>query len=201
MKRINYFTASNVATTAELADIAKLNTAAVAPFDVHVFSQSNPNYGYGKAEADYVAGAPIPAAYSAVPVADPDNPPGTSAPLPATSAIVTNASTLAIENSAGADSHNVTLTVAANAVTAAKLAATVAFVDNADAITVQNSAGAAVAGTHSASVTAGVVANVKLAATIAPVASGFSMAVTGTGTTATLTVTNGVITAITLNTP
>lgn len=241
MKRIIYFTAGPVATSAEIIAMNKFNAVAVAPFDVIAMNTlQSPNYGAGISPADYVAGT-IPSAYSAVPVADPDNPPVPSTPLPATSAVVTNASTLPIQNSAGADPHNVTLTVAANAVTAAVLAASVAFVDNGDNLTIQNSAGTAVAGNHAASVTAGVVANVKLAATVAPVVSGpvtmqnsagtaiagvhnatvaagvlsnvklaatvapvvsgvlAGIVATGTGTTVTVTVANGLVTAVALS--
>lgn len=122
--------------------------------------------------------------------------------LPATSAVVSNAGSVAVVNSASADSHNATATVAAGALTNVKLAATVAMVDNADAITMQNSAGTAIAGTHPATVTAGVVANVKLAATVAAVSNGVkvnAVSVTGSGNFATFTVANGVITAIVLS--
>lgn len=121
-------------------------------------------------------------------------------PLPATSAILANGATVAVRNSAGADSHNGTAVVAASAVTGVNLGATVAMVDNADAVTVQNSAGTAVAGSHAAAVSAGVLSNVKLAPTIAPVVNGATFpGVTGTGTTATITVANGVITGIALS--
>ncbi len=118
-------------------------------------------------------------------------------------ATVADGATVAVVNSASADSHNATATVTGTTLTNVKLAATVAFVDNADTITVQNSAGTAVAGTHTATVAAGVLSNVKLAATIAPVASGLALTgVTPTGTytnTVTFTVAAGVITAIVLS--
>lgn len=118
-------------------------------------------------------------------------------------ATVANGATVAVVNSASADSHNATATVTGSTLTNVKLSATVAFVDNADTITVQNSAGTAVAGTHTATVAVGVLSNVKLAATIAPVASGLALTgVTPTGTytnTVTFTVAAGVITAIVLS--
>lgn len=110
--------------------------------------------------------------------------------------------TVAVVNSAGADSHDATATVTAGSLTNVKLAATVAMVDQGDTVTVQNSTGAAVAGTHTATVAAGVVSNVKLAATIAPVANGAALTVPVTGTyttTATVSVANGVVTGIVLS--
>lgn len=88
------------------------------------------------------------------------------ATLPAGSAPVANAATVAVKNSAGADSHNATAAVAAGALTDVKLAATVAMVDQADTVAVVNSAGGA---SHSgtAAVAAGVVTNVALPAATA----------------------------------
>lgn len=123
-------------------------------------------------------------------------------PTPGGGAEVNDGDTIAVVNSAGADSHNATATVAAGAISNVKLAATVAMVDQGDAVTVQNSAGTAVAGTHPATVAAGAINNVKLAATIAPVVNGAALTVPVTGTytdTATFTVANGVITGIVLS--
>lgn len=128
---------------------------------------------------------------------------GSAAPLPATQAIVTDAGTAPVKNSAGvAVPGTSTYTVAANAVTGVNLPATVAPVANAATVVVQNSAGTVVAGTHAATVAAGALSNVKLAATIATVANGVKVnatSVTGTGNFATFTVANGVITAIVLS--
>lgn len=82
---------------------------------------------------------------------------------------INDGDTVAVVNSAGADSHDATATVASGALSNVKLPATVAMIDQGDAVTMQNSAGVAIAGTHPATVTAGVLANVKLAATVAPV--------------------------------
>jgi hypothetical protein len=73
---------------------------------------------------------------------------------------------VAVVNSAAADSHNATTTIAAGLVTHVALAATVAMVDNADVVAVVNSAGA---DSHNATATvsAGALTNVKLAATTA----------------------------------
>lgn len=72
-------------------------------------------------------------------------------------ATVANGATVAVRNSAGADSHNGTSVVASGTLTGINLAATVALVDNGDTTTA-----------------------------------------TGTGTTATLVVANGVLTGVTL---
>lgn len=73
-------------------------------------------------------------------------------------------------------------------------------VTNDDTVVVKNSVGTTVPGTHKAEVAAGALTDVKLAATIAPVASGaLAVAATGTGTTVTLTVTNGAISAVALS--
>lgn len=121
--------------------------------------------------------------------------------LPATSAVLANGATVAVRNSAGADSHNATAVVAAGAITGVNLAATVALLDTADTVPVQNSAGAAI-GTGTATVAAGVASNIRLPATVAGVTSGVKInagTVTGTGNFATITVANGVITGIVLS--
>lgn len=118
-------------------------------------------------------------------------------------ASVANGDTVAVHNSAGADSHNATAEVAANALTDVKFAATVAMVDNADTVVVKNSAGTTITGTHSAEVALGVLTDVKLASTVAGVVSGSTLTgVTPSGvyaTTVTFTVASGVITAIALS--
>uniref|UniRef100_A0AAU6W0Z5 Uncharacterized protein n=3 Tax=unclassified bacterial viruses TaxID=12333 RepID=A0AAU6W0Z5_9VIRU len=80
------------------------------------------------------------------------------------------------------------------------LPATQVIVSNAQSLPVQNSANTAVPGTHNAFVVDGAFQKVKLAATVAPVTSGLlSVAATGTGTKVTLTVANGVVSAVTLS--
>lgn len=77
-KKVIFFTAGPKASAPELAAIAKLNAATPAPYSVKVFNGAqNPNYGYGKEAADYVAGT-IPNAYSAVEVINPDDIPNQS---------------------------------------------------------------------------------------------------------------------------
>lgn len=123
--------------------------------------------------------------------------------LPATIAPVTDQSLITITNSAGADSHSATATVASGAISSVKFAATVAMVDNADTVAVHNSAGTNVAGSHTAEVALGVLTDVKLAATVAPVVNGGMLTgVTPTGiytNTITFTVSGGVITAVALS--
>lgn len=105
-------------------------------------------------------------------------------PAPGGGAEVNDGDTVAVVNSAGADSHNATATVNTGSLTNVKLAATVAMVDQGDSVTMQNSAGTAIAGTHSATVTAGALANVKLAATVAPVTNSQSVTIQNSAGTA-----------------
>lgn len=85
---------------------------------------------------------------------------------------------------------------------ASGIPATSAVVANGATVVVQNSAGTAVPGTHTATVAASALSNVKLAATVAAVANGAkvnAVSVTGTGNFATFTIAAGVITAIVLS--
>lgn len=110
MEKIVYFTAGAVPTSGELADIAKLNAAAEAPYVVLVSSaKGDTKYGEHLIDADYVAGTP-PTAYSAVPTIDPDNMPILG--LPDTSGVVTDGQTFAVTGG------TVTMHVADNVVTA-----------------------------------------------------------------------------------
>lgn len=81
------------------------------------------------------------------------------------------------------------------------LVATQAVVSNGGTAPVKNSAGTAVPGTSTYEVAANAVSAVKLPATVAPVVSGVlaGIVATGTGTTVTLTVANGVVTAVALS--
>lgn len=74
LKKVIYFTAGDVPTTGEKADIAKLNAAAVAPYDVAVRSGIRSLGTAGNYEsADYVAGTvPASAPWNAIDVLDPD---------------------------------------------------------------------------------------------------------------------------------
>lgn len=122
-KKVIYFTAGAMPTSNELADIAKLNAAALPAYDVQVWKAGTPQSTPIRA-ADFVGhdGAVIPAEYSAVAVIDPDDIP--LAPLPATQAIVLNAGTVNVENSAGNLDSPATAVVAASVLTSVKLAAT-----------------------------------------------------------------------------
>lgn len=129
--------------------------------------------------------------------------PGYTGPsLPATQAVVANNGNVTVKNSAGTVSKTGVATVAANAITGVALPATEAIVSSATTPVVQNSAGTAVPGTSVRTVAAGAESNIKLPATVAPVVNGVkinAVSVTGTGNFATITVTNGVITAIVLS--
>lgn len=120
--------------------------------------------------------------------------------VPVGSAVVANAATVAVRNSAGADSHNATAVVTAGALTGVNLAATAALVDQADAVQVVNSAGAdAHAGV--AAVAAGVITNVALPATVAMVDNSDTVAIqrsngTAVGAAGTAVVAAGVVTAV-----
>ncbi len=115
--------------------------------------------------------------------------------LPASTAVIGNGATVAVRNSAGADSHNGTsVTTAAGALTGVNLAATVALVDNADSVPLLPAAGTTPAqGSGTAAVASGVIAGVRLPATSAVVTNGQTIAVTGG--TVTITVANNVVTA------
>lgn len=199
-KKVIYFTAGSLPTTNELADIAKLNAAAQPDYEVHVYKAGVPQSTPIRA-ADYVAhdGATIPTEYSAVTVMDPDNIP--LAPLPDSQAIVIDGDVLSVKNSAGADAHSATLSVSGNSITALKYAATIAVVDNNDSVNVENSAGN-LDSAATAVVASGVLTSVKLASTktiLTTAVAVTGVTVTGSGTTATPTIVNGVLTAIALS--
>lgn len=87
MAKIMYFIAGNVPTVDEAADIAKLEAATGAPYELVIRSnKATPNYGEGRFEAaDFVAGT-LPAEeaandyYSEIDTIDPDNIPATNVP-------------------------------------------------------------------------------------------------------------------------
>lgn len=129
--------------------------------------------------------------------------PGYAGPsLPATQALVSNGGNVNVKNSAGTVTKVGVATVAANAISGVALPATSAIVDSGSAPVMQNSAGTAIPGTSVRTVAAGAESNIKLPATVAPVVNGVkinAVSVTGTGNFATITVANGVITAIVLS--
>lgn len=111
-KRIVYFTAASVATTAEKADIVELSGIVAPQFELTVYNgAASPNYGAGIADADYVAGT-IPTAYSddnVYPVFNADAPPFV---LPAAQAIIADEDVIDIAGT------TYTFTVVDNVVTA-----------------------------------------------------------------------------------
>lgn len=194
MKTILFFQAGTVPTEDEATTLAAL-LAQTEQVSVKVRSAAQAfNYGPRIEECDFVAGDAVPDEYSEVPVWSP------SSELPENESIVSDGGTVAVHNSAGADSHNATAAVADNVLSAVKLAATVAMVDNSDSVVVHNSAGAAVAGTHAAAVAAGALTAVTLAATVAPVTNGTHAVLDAAGKTAagTLVVAAGALSTITL---
>lgn len=121
--------------------------------------------------------------------------------LPAGSVAVANGDTVAVRNSAGADSHNGTAVVTGSTLTGLNLASSVALVDNGDAITVNFGTGADVTG-GTVAVLNGVVVRANLPGTSAAVANGQQLTVPVTGTyasKATVSVSNGVVTGIALS--
>lgn len=92
MQKVIYFTATNIPTTEELAEIAALNTRAQAPLEIAVRNaEANNNFGTGPEAADYVMGT-RPTAY-----ADEEDFPALPAlPDPDTTALVTDGDELEV---------------------------------------------------------------------------------------------------------
>jgi hypothetical protein len=168
MAKVIYFTAGDVPTTAEQADIAALSLFAVAPFEIAVRNTKAVGAsGVSLEAADYVAcvsGGTLPALYDDAEdfaVFDPANPPVGG--LPATSAIVANGGTVAtVKNSAESVTKSATATVAGGVITKLKLASTVALVTHNDTKTGVTGAGANTVATIS--VAAGVISAISCAA-------------------------------------
>lgn len=95
LKKVVYFTLSDVPTAGEIADIAKLNAATAAPYEVAVRSSVRPMSSGGDNEAcDYVAGTiPEVEFYEEKDVIDPDDIPNQN--LSATQVIVNDGDELA----------------------------------------------------------------------------------------------------------
>lgn len=124
------------------------------------------------------------------------------ATLPAGAAPVLDTATVAVVNSAGADSHNAIAAVAAGALTNVKLPATVAMADNGDSVAIQRSSGTAVGAAGTVVVANGVVTAVRPPATTALAVAGAQTGITVTGTYTSgvsFTIANGAITGITLS--
>lgn len=107
--KIIYFTASELATTAEKADIAKLNAITAPYYALQVRNSRVPNVWGHLEEADLVAGT-IPDAYEDVDTIDPDAPPVPG--LSATQAVVSNGQVVTIGTA------TYTFTVAGGVITA-----------------------------------------------------------------------------------
>lgn len=104
--RVIYFTAGRTATSPELAEIAKINAVAAAPFEVLIRNAVDAQeYGVGVLTTDYVAGTP-PAPYDnadeeegpVYPVFDPDEPP---VPVTATQVVLNHGDVLTLASAAG----------------------------------------------------------------------------------------------------
>lgn len=195
--KIIYFTAGEKPTVDEAAEIAQLNALTPPRYEVVVRrADANAYYGNnadgGRLEpCDYVAyhsGTDIPSDYDEVTVFDPEDEP----------AAVADDDEIVVSNSAGSNSQTAIIAVTAG-VPSAKFGATTQIVDNSDTVVVKNSAGS-VTKNGTASVASGVITGVALASGEAIVTNGATFAgVTGSGTNATITVTNGVISAIALS--
>jgi hypothetical protein len=191
-QRIIYFTAAAKPTSGELLEIAGLNDAAAAKYEVLVRNKLNSNdYGAGPEECDFVAGDP-PSAYSEVNVFDVDEEPIT----------LGEDETVAVENSAGSNTVDGT-TIITDGVMKVVLDATDQIVSDTDTIVVKNSAGT-VAKNATATVASGVISGAALGSTEAIVSHGATnipvknSAETKTGGTATVTVAAGLASKILL---
>jgi hypothetical protein len=113
-KKVLYFTADKVPTTGELADLTKLNAAALPGYDIQVRNTDiSTNIGHGVESADYVAGTVPADVYDGVTVLDPDNLPSG---LPATQAIVSDGVDLVVPVT-GTYATKITPTIAAGVIT------------------------------------------------------------------------------------
>ena len=119
VKRVLYFTAGNVTTTDEAADIAAITKAIHYGYELYVRnSQISTDTGTGPEAANYVAGS-VPDDYSGAPVFDIDNPPSNPF-LPTTQAVVSNGQALTVPVT-GTYTDTATVTVANGAVTGIEL--------------------------------------------------------------------------------
>ncbi len=218
MAKIIYFTASAVPTEDERSAIAAIN-ASIHTLNV---SNSSVDNGLGTIEeCDFVAGT-VPSEYEGKPVFDPssgeleddqaivadgdtitvdgatvtlavaDNA-ITGATLPAPNAVVANAGTVPVQNSAGAAIGTGTLAVAANDLSNVRLPATVAGISNAGPVSVLPASGSTALAPGTAAVVSGALTGVRLAATAGIVTNGQTIPVTGG--TVTITVAANAVTA------
>lgn len=154
-KKLIYFTAGKVPSGGEQAEIDAYKALTEAPLQVHVRQYvEGMDYGAGPEECDYVDGT-IPGSgyYNTTPTVVTPTSIKDLTTLAATDTVVSNSDTVAVRNSAGADSHNGTAVVANHALTGINLAATVAMVDSGDAVTIGED-------TYTFTVAAGVITNI-----------------------------------------
>lgn len=195
MKKIIFFTAGNVPTSAEIAELQTLeDETSFAVFVRNGNDAAALKYGNTLESCDLVAGT-VPTLYDDVPVYSP------AGELPDGTAPVANDAAVSIRNSAGALAQSGKAVVTGNTLTGVNLPATATILANAGAVPLQNSAGTA-KGNGTAAVANGVVTSVRTPATSAIVANAEALTVPVTGTyetTATLTVAGGVVTGIALS--
>jgi len=118
----------------------------------------------------------------------------TALQTPVTAAVVANAGTAPVQNSAGAAVGTGTITVANRAVSNIRLAATIAGVANTAAVAVLPASGSASLASATAAVAAGALTGARLPATTGIVTNGQTLAVTGG--TVTITVAANAVTAV-----
>lgn len=146
--KVLYFTAGPKASAPELAEIALLNAAAAAPFEVGVRNGlESSSYGYGVEDADYVAGT-IPDLYDdaeTYPIFDPAEPP---IPVQSDQTVLNTGDVLTMASGKG----TVVATIAAGVATYAFTeAATKELISHGDTLTLE-----AAAGTVTVAIVAGV---------------------------------------------
>lgn len=118
--------------------------------------------------------------------------------LPSTQTVVANAGSITVQNATGTTSVPATATVTSNVLNFANFTGSNTVVSNAQTSTVTNNAGAN-SKASTISVTGGLLVGMKLANTTdALVSDGFTVTASGTGTTATIHVTGGNVTSVTL---
>ena len=156
--KIIYFTAGEVATGDELTEIAALNAAAAAPYEIVVRRGDvvgDQDFGAGPEACAFVAGT-VPSGdgfYEDIDVFDLDSEPVT----------VDENDTIAVANSAGSNTANGTAAIDAGVITV-ELAATDQIVSDGDTVVVKNSADT-VTKNGTAHVALGVITKVNLAST------------------------------------
>jgi hypothetical protein len=118
--------------------------------------------------------------------------------LPAANAVVANGGSVTVQNATGTTSVNAAATVTSNVLNFANFTGSATVVADAQSSSVTNNAGAN-SKNAAVSVTGGLLVGMKLANTTdALVSDGFTVTASGTGTTATIHVSGGNVTSVTL---